>query len=154
MINLEQLKLAMNLHNVQRFQTHRLQQPKSVAEHSFRVFFIYAYLGGKELIAAAGHDLEEAETGDIPSPAKKKMSGLDKFEAMRPQFEDAKEARLGKLADKLDLVLDLREQLEDTGTLPRKLRTIYEDELELVMDIAKELGKVKEVKQLLKDLQK
>lgn len=111
---------------------------------------LYAFLGGKELIAAFGHDAEEAITGDIPSPAKKHIKGLDYFESMRPQFQDNKEARLGKLCDKLELVLDLREQLEDTGKLPKRLMQVYEDELESVHDIAKELGLSKEVKQLLK----
>lgn len=121
-----------------------------MAEHSFRVGMLYAFLGGKELIAAFGHDAEEAITGDIPSPAKKHIKGLDYFESMRPQFQDNKEARLGKLCDKLELVLDLREQLEDTGKLPKRLMQVYEDELESVHDIAKELGLSKEVKQLLK----
>lgn len=153
-LSLEQLKLALNLHNVNRFQAHRMLQPKSVAEHSLRVGAIYNYLGGNELMPALFHDLEESITGDLPSPIKKDLQGLEKYEAMRPQFEDAKEKRLGKLADKLELILDLQEQLDDTGVLPKKLRIIFEDEKELAFDIAKELGKAKEVKQLLRDLNK
>lgn len=152
MLTMDQLKLMLNLHNVKRFQTHRLQQTKSVAEHSFRVGMLYAFLGGKEFIPAFGHDAEEAITGDIPSPAKKHIKGLEYFEEMRPKFQDSKEARLGKLCDKLELVLDLREQLEDNGTLPKRLMQVYEDELELVHDIAKELNISKEVKQLLKSI--
>ena len=153
-MTLEQLRLAMNLHNIRRFQTHRLQSPKSVAEHSFRMGMIYEYLGGKELIAAFGHDLEEAITGDLPSPIKKDLKGLDKYEDMRPKYEDKREARLGKLADKLELVLDLQEQLDDNGRLPKKLMLIYEDEKELALEIAKEIDKVQEVKKLLRDLSK
>lgn len=153
-MNLEQLKLAMNLHCIQRFQTHRMQQPKSVAEHSFRVAALYAYFGGTEVLAAMCHDIEESETGDLPSPIKKHLTGLDRYEALRPQFEDKTQARLGKLCDKLELVLDLREQLEDTGKLPRRLMEIYEAELEMAYDIAKEIGKIKEVKQLIKELSK
>lgn len=151
-MTLDQLKLAMGLHNVRRFQTHRLQSPKSVAEHSFRVATIYDFLGGTELIAALCHDIEEALTSDIPSPIKKELQGLEKFEALRPQFMDPLQKRLGKLADKLELVLDLREQLEDTGRLPKKLMRIYEDELEIAMEIARELGKTKEVKKLLREI--
>src|ERR1700682_1887007 len=103
MLSLDQLKLSLNLHNIRRFQTHRLQIPKSVAEHSFRMGLIYAYLGGKELIAAFGHDIEEAITGDIPSPVKRDIQGLEKFEAMRPNYEDPNQKKLGKLADKLEL---------------------------------------------------
>lgn len=150
----EQLKLALNLHNIRRFQTHRLQVPKSVAEHSFRVAAIYAFLGGKEILPAMLHDIEESITGDVPSPVKKDLQGLEKYEAMRPTFESSTEKKLGKVADKLELVLDLREQLEDTGRLPRRLMDIYESELEAAMDLAKELDKAKEVKALLKDLSK
>jgi hypothetical protein len=152
MMNLEQLKLALNLHCIKRFQTHRLQMPKSVAEHSFRVAALYAYLGGKELLAALLHDAEEAMTGDLPSPIKKELQGLEKFEALRPQFEDVEEKKLGKLCDRLELVLDLREQLEDTGKLPRRLMTIYEDEMEKVLEVAREIGKTKEVKKLLREV--
>lgn len=153
-LTIEQLKLALNLHNVDRFQAHRMQHKKSVAEHSFRMAMIYSYLGGTEWVAAAAHDLEEAVTGDLPSPIKKDLKGLEKYEALRPQFENDNERALSKLADKLELVCDLQEQLDDSGTLPRKLRTIYEDEKELALDLAKQLDKVKEVKQLLRDLSK
>ena len=151
-MNLEQLKLALNLHNIRRFQTHRLMQSKSVAEHSFRVGAIFAFFGGKEFIPAFMHDIEESTTGDLPSPIKKDLQGLDKFEAVRPQFKDEYEKKLGKLADKLELILDLREQLEDVGKLPKRLMTIYEDELDEALDIARSVGKLKEVKQLLKEI--
>jgi len=154
MINLKQLKLALNLHNIKRFQTHRMMQSKSVAEHSFRVAAIYAYLGGTEVLSAMLHDLEEAETGDLPSPVKKHLKGLEYFESLRPTFTDDREKRLAKLADKLDLVLDLREQLDDVGKLPRRLMSIYEEEMEMALDIAKELGKLKDVKDLLKEIGK
>lgn len=153
-MNLEQLKLALNLHLIQRFQTHRMQQKKSVAEHSFRVGALYSYLGGKELEAAYNHDLEEAVTGDLPSPIKKDLQGLEKYEAMRPAFSSDYEKKLGKIADKLELVLDLKEQMEESGHLPKRLLIIYEDELDSALDLAKEIGKIKEVKQLLKDIRR
>lgn len=152
MITLDHLKLALNLVNIRRFQTHRLLAERNVAEHSFRMASIYAYLGGREIISAMLHDIEESITGDLPSPVKKDLQGLEKFEALRPGFEDKTEARLAKLADKLELVLTLREQLADTGRLPKKLMDIYETELETALDIAKELGKAKDVKHLLKEL--
>lgn len=152
MLSLDQLKLALNLHVIRRFQTHRLQQPKSVAEHSFRMAAIYSYLGGKELLPAMLHDLEESVTGDLPSPIKKDLKGLEKYESLRPNFETDAEKKLAKVADKLELLLDLREQLEDTGRLPKRLLEVYEAEMETVLDLAKELGKSKEVKKLLKDL--
>lgn len=151
-MTLDQLKLALNLVNIRRFQTHRLLAERNVAEHSFRMGMIYAYLGGVELLAAFGHDLEEAVTGDLPSPIKKDLQGLDKYEALRPQFEDKRQQRLAKLADKLELVLTLREQLADTGRLPKKLMDIYEAELEIALDISKELNNTKEVKKLLKEI--
>ena len=147
-LTLEQLKLAFGLHRVQRFQTHYTMEPMSVAEHCYRVGMLYTYLGGKELLAAFGHDLEEAITGDLPGPIKKELTGLEKFEAMRPNFKDSKEARLMKLADKLDLVIHIRPQIKFSD----KLLEIYEQELDMAKDIAKELGKTKEVNKLLKQL--
>ena len=151
-MTLDQLKLALNLVNIRRFPTHRLLAERSVAEHSFRMASIFIYLGGAEITEALLHDLEESETGDLPSPIKKDLKGLEKYEALRPQYKEKAEARLGKLADKLELVITLREQLSDTGRLPNKLMGIYETELDAALDIAKELGKAKEVKQLLKEL--
>ena len=151
-MNLDQLKLALNLRNISRFQTHRLQHRQSVDQHSFRVAALYVYLGGTEVEAALFHDLEEAVTGDLPSPIKVDLTGLEKYELLRPQFADPIEKRLGKLADKLELILDLREQLEDTGKLPKRLMTIYEDEMDRALEIARELGKVKEVKKLLREV--
>lgn len=146
----QQLALALKLRNVQRFQTHRLQHRQSVDQHSYRATMLYDFFGGLEHMAMLTHDLEEALTGDVPSPAKKHIQGLNFFENIRVLFKDPREARLGKLCDKLELVLDLREQLEDTGQLPEKLMNIYEDEYDKVMDIAKELKLDKEVKALLK----
>jgi 5'-deoxynucleotidase YfbR-like HD superfamily hydrolase len=152
MLTIEQLKHAMNLRNVSRFQTHRLQHRQMVDQHSFRATLIYVFLGGKELMPMLLHDLSETITGDLPSPIKKDLKGLEKFEEIEPKFQDSQEKRLAKVADKLELVLDLREQLNDIGKLPKRLMDIYETELENALDIAKELGKAKEVKQLLKEL--
>lgn len=153
-LNKHQLTLALKLRNVQRFQTHRLQHRQNVDQHSFRATMLYDYLGGTEHMAMLTHDLEEALTGDIPSPAKKHVEGLDFFERIRVEFRDPQQYKLGKLCDKLELVLDLREQLEDTGQLPEKLMNIYEDEYDKVMDIAKELKQEKEVKSILKTASK
>lgn len=151
MLTIEQLRLALSLRNVSRFQTHRLQHRQSVDQHSFRVAVLYAFLGGTEILATLLHDLSESITGDLPSPIKKDIQGLDKFEKVEPCFENPKEARLKKLCDKLELVLDLREQLLDTGKLPSRLMEIYETELDLTKEIAKELGKTKELNYLLKE---
>lgn len=154
LLTIEQLKLAFSLRNVTRFQTHRLQHRQMVDQHSFRATVLFVYLGGVEILPMLLHDLSESITGDLPSPIKKDLKGLEKFEEIEPKFVDPKQKRIGKLSDKLELVLDLREQLHDTGRLPDKLMSIYEHELDLALDIAKELGIVKEVKQLLKDLAK
>jgi hypothetical protein len=147
-LNLEQLKMAFSLHRVQRFQTHYTIEPMSVAEHCYRVGMLYTYLGGTELLPAFAHDLEEAKTGDLPGPIKKELQGLEKFEALRPDFQDDKEKRLMKLADKLDLVIHIRPQIKFSD----KLLEIYEQELDMAKDIAKELGKTREVNKLLKEL--
>lgn len=154
MIDLPQLKLALRLRNVSRFQTHRLQVNQKVDQHSFRATAIYSYLGGKELEAMLFHDLEESVTGDLPTPVKKEIQGLEKFEALRPQFEDAQEKKLGKLADLLELVIDLREQLLEVGRLPPALMEIYEAELDRAKDLAKGLNKTSEVNKLLREIGK
>lgn len=153
-LNKHQLTLALKMRNVLRFQTHRLQHRQAIDQHSFRATMLYDHFGGTEHMAMLTHDLEEALTGDLPSPVKKYLQGLEFFENIRVQFKDPKEAKLGKLCDKLELVLDLREQLDDNGQLPEKLMNIYEDEYDRVMDIAKELKLDKEVKSLLKTASK
>ena len=63
-------------------------------------------------------------------------------------FEDPVEKRLGKLADILDLVLHIRFQAK----FDEKLSVIYEDELDKVMEIARELKKTREVKKILREI--
>ena len=106
------------------------------------------------MLPALGHDIEEAMSGDIPGPVKKHLKGLEFFEQLRPKFESDYEKKLAKVCDKLELVLDLREQLEDTGRLPKKLMEIYEDEVDALIELSKEIGKTKEVKTLMKELSK
>lgn len=151
-LNKYQLALALNLRNVLRFQAHRLVHKQCVDQHSFRATILYHHFGGKEPMAMLTHDLEEAITGDLPSPIKKYLTGLNLFESIRIPFTDSKEEKLSKLCDKLELVLDLREQLDDNGQLPKKLMNIYEDEYDKVMELGKELGKEKEVKSLIKNV--
>lgn len=153
-LNKFQLALALILRNVSRFQTHRLQHRQNVDQHSFRATMLYDFLGGTEHMAMLTHDIEEALTGDLPSPAKAFIQGLDLFEKIRVPFSNANEEKLGKLCDKLELILDLREQLDDTGRLPEKLMNIYENEYDKVMELAKELNKEKDVKSILKSASK
>lgn len=152
MLNIEQLKAALGTDNVPRFPTHWVLRTDKVSQHQYRATLLYAYLGGKELLAMLTHDAPEAVTSDLPSPVKKDLTGLEKFDYLSVAFQDMREKRLGKIADKLDLILTLKEQLNAIGRLPDKLMQIYESELDLALDIAKEIGKAKEVKQLLKEL--
>lgn len=142
----DQLKMAYKLHRVARFQTHHMLEPMSVSEHSFRVVSLYIYLGGTEIIAALYHDLEESLTGDLPGPIKGELTGLEKFEALKPQFVDPQEKLLCKLADKLDLLIHIRPQITYSDTM----LDIYETELELAKEVAKKIGKIKEVNKILK----
>lgn len=154
MLDLNQLKAALGTDNVPRFPTHWVLKEDKVSQHQYRATLIYTYLGGTETIAMLTHDAPEFLTSDIPSPIKKDIQGLEKFDYLSVPFKDAKEKRLGKIADKLDLVLTLKNQLNAVGRLPDSLMQIYETELEMTLDISKELGKAKEVKQLLRDLNK
>lgn len=151
MINLDQLKAALGLHRVKRFQTHHLNEPMSVAEHSFRVACLYIYLGGTEIAPALSHDFEEAITGDIPGPAKREgmvtVSEEVKEKYCLP-FESPPEKKLAKLADVLDVVIHIREQAKFSD----RMTDIYETELERVLEMARELKKTREIKKILKEV--
>lgn len=151
-ISFEQLKLALSLHNIQRFQTHRIVKPKSVAEHSFRVAAIYTFLGGKDYLAALFHDIEESITGDIPGPVKPLLQGLQQFESLRPVFSNEREKQICKVADKMELVLDLGEQCGSPEFLPAKLLHIYENEYNECIKLASEVGVMGQLTSILKDL--
>lgn len=149
-MNLDQLIAGLSLHKVSRFQTYLLNQPKSVAEHSARVAMLYAFLGGKEILPALMHDSEEAITSDIPGPIKKDLIGLEKYtEEYRIPFKDPAEKELCKLADILELVLDLLEQ-QQLGNQNPKLMDVYEETLSDVIERAKKLGKKGEVNKILR----
>lgn len=152
MFNIDQLQASLGTDHVPRFPTHWILKQDYVSQHQYRATLFYAYLGGKELLAMLTHDSPEAITSDLPSPIKKELTGLEKFDYLSVPFIDPKEKRLGKCCDKLDLVFKLRQQFNAVGRLPDKLMIIYETELDNMLDIAKELGIVKEVKKLLKDL--
>lgn len=153
-MNIDQLKASLSLDNIQRWQKHRKDNKKNDAVHAYRVTVLYRYLGGIEVDAMLTHDNDEIFTGDIPSPSKKFIQGLEQFKYVCVPFVDEKEKRLGKLCDILELVIELKEDLEQYGHLPKRLMEIYEEELQRVLDIAKELGKTKEVRQLLKEVVK
>lgn len=153
-MNLEQLHASLMLDNVQRWQKHRKDNKKNDAVHAYRSTVIFRYLGGQEVDAMLTHDNDEVFTGDIPSPAKKFLKGLEHFKYVCVPFVDEQEKKLGKLCDVLELVIELKEDLEQYGHLPKKLMSIYEEELQRVLELAKELGKTKEVKQLLKEVVK
>ena len=151
-LNLDQLKCLLNLQNVARFQTHETISKDNVACHSFRATALYVYFGGTEMLAMFTHDIEESVTGDLPSPIKKYLKGLELFESMRIPFTDKDQETLGKMCDKLDLVIKLQGQFLATGTLPPNLLEIYDAEKEKLLDIASSCSKRAQVKKLLKEL--
>lgn len=153
-LTIEQLKAAVKTDNVPRFPTHWILRPDLVSQHQYRATLYYIFLGGTELVAMLTHDAPESYTSDIPSPVKKDIIGLDKFDYLSVAFKDPIQKKLGKVCDKLDLLLVLRNQLDAIGKLPDSLMNIYEDEMDKMLDLAKEIGKLKEVKQLLKEIGK
>lgn len=153
-MNLNQLKASLSLDNIQRWQKHRKDNKKNDAVHAYRATVLFRYLGGTEVDAMLTHDNDEIFTGDIPSPSKKFLKGLEQFKYVCVPFISAREKRLGKLCDILELVIELKEDLEQYGHLPKKLTAIYKEELQKVISIAKELSLTKEVKQLLKEVVK
>lgn len=157
-MTLDKLKAAVKkLHRIQRFTSYTMLKPKSVLEHCARVAIIYEYLGGKEVFAALMHDLPEAFLGfDPPSPIKAKIPAIKEFERLDEhcvKFQDEAEEKLCKLADGMELLLDLKEQ-QQLGNQTPELLDVHDEVLQEVMDRANALGKKSEVKKLLKELTK
>lgn len=89
---------------VKRFHTVPTLQEQNIADHSFGVAMVCAYLAGQEppgvgvalLMAALTHDLAEQEFGDMPAPAKRAMPdvmrdghGPETFREMFGKMEQA-----------------------------------------------------------------
>ena len=153
-MTIDQLKASLSLDNVQRWQKHRKDNKKAVAIHAYKAALLYAYLGGKDIISMLTHDNDEVFTGDIPSPAKKHIRGLEYFKKACVPFSCDYEKKLGKIADLLELVLELKEDLEQYGHLPKNLRSVYRQETKKLLQLAKAINKDKEVKYLLKEVVK
>lgn len=158
MISDIQLKIILKrLHRIPRFNSYIMTKPKSVLEHSARTAIIYQYLGGKELLPALLHDMSEGFLGfDPPSPIKADIPGIKEYES-RPEhqlpFSNDLEKDLCKLADEMELLLDLKEQ-QSLGNSTQELLDIYDNVLEEVMEKAKKLGKKTIVKKILHDMGK
>jgi len=150
----KQLILALNTERVARFAVHDLLKADHVDRHQYRVALFYAFLGGKELLPALVHDMIESITGDLPSPIKKYLTGLDTWDHFEVPFKSKYEKHLCKIADKLDIVYVLGKQKQLTGRLPRSLRKIYIRDKATAIKMAKELKKIKEVRLLLKEVVK
>lgn len=152
-LTIDQLKLSNQLHKIPRFNSYTLTKAKSVLEHSARVAFIYEYLGGTDVLAALAHDLSEAALGfDPPSPIKKAIPEIKTFEKKYEiAFSTTEQKALCKLADGIELILDLIEQ-QQLGNRTPALIDVYDEVLEETMERAKQLGRKSEIKKLIKDL--
>lgn len=143
-MNIAQVLCFLNLHRVKRFQTHENPEGIDVSNHTLRVHILYKYLGGSEDLASLTHDLEESVTGDIPSPIKKHINGLDFFKQLVVQFKSEEEKLLHKMCDKLCIVLQLN-NYRNNPTLSR----IYDNEYADVVHRAKELKKFEQIQELI-----
>jgi len=143
-VNITQVLCFLNLHRVKRFQTHENPEGIDVSNHTLRVHILYKYFEGTEDMASLTHDLEESVTGDLPSPIKKHISGLDFFKQLVVQFNKEEEKLLHKMCDKLCLVLQLN-NYRNNPTLSR----IYDTEYADVIHRSKDLNKFKEVQELI-----
>ena len=74
----------------QRFHTCTLLRPDTVGQHSFGVACVIMHLWprapGRMLRAALKHDMAEAYTGDLPSPAKRGLGIGEAFAAYEEQY--------------------------------------------------------------------
>lgn len=148
----KQLLAALNLRSVSRASLHWTHKTQQVDQHCYRAAALYDYLGGTELRAMLFHDNEEIATGDIPSPAKIHISGLESFESLKPKFKSARQKKLGKLCDLLELVLDLLEYADSTKKLPGRMATTALESVLKISYLSNQLGNTKEVNKLLAEL--
>lgn len=156
MLSLEQLKLALKkLHKIPRLNGHILTKPKSVLEHSARVAILYHYLGGKEVFPALMHDYSEAVLGfDPPSPIKDKIPGIREFEKLPENhipFADENEYVVCKIADNLELLLDIKEQ-QQLGNSTPEIMEMHDLVLEELMERAAKVNRKAEIKKLIQKL--
>lgn len=81
------LSLSRNAARVKRFHTMHLNEENTVGQHTFNLIGILLIcvpptaLRWQLLAAAWQHDVPEAEAGDVPSPTKRALGGMDAFEA-------------------------------------------------------------------------
>jgi 5'-deoxynucleotidase YfbR-like HD superfamily hydrolase len=155
-MTLDQLKLALRkLHKIPRLNGHILTKTKSVLEHSARVAMIYQFLGGKEVFQALMHDYSEAVLGfDPPSPIKEKIPAIREFENLpenKIPFEDKNEYLICKIADSLELLLDIKEQ-QQLGNSTPEIMEMHDQVLEELMEKAAALGRKNEIKKLIQKL--
>lgn len=78
MKDIERLENTLNSGEVARYHTTPRIRPQTVAEHSWGVSLIFAWLEGQScrLWHAVVHDCEEVFTGDIPAPMKDYLAGI------------------------------------------------------------------------------
>lgn len=74
----------------QRYHTEQLIKPQNIAAHSFGVAWYCWFLSARNpsanlLMAALAHDMAEQVTGDMPSPAKRKLGIGAEFAAMEAE---------------------------------------------------------------------
>lgn len=105
---------GLKLYQTKRFAIMHVAREQSVAEHSYGVALIAAHLSeydpglkSRVALAALTHDFDEIETGDIPTPFKKKMR------ASCPHLLGAKqrspEVAVCKVADCLEVMFYVHE---------------------------------------------
>jgi 5'-deoxynucleotidase YfbR-like HD superfamily hydrolase len=128
----EALELSRQASQVKRFHTMHLNAENTVGQHTFNLLGILfmcvppTALRWQLLAAAWQHDVAEAEAGDVPSPTKRALGGMDDFE--RKVLEDAgmhdmagylhaHELRWLKLADSLEGWMKCVQELRTGNTL-------------------------------------
>lgn len=138
------------LSNVKRWGTIQTLQHQSVAEHSYNVTAYVAGICkamgtpsshmGPILVWALSHDLEEAITNDIPTPAKKRLKGSIDFFQMKAVGEDnfwpidtdemdETDFQIVKLADLLDAAVFLQRETQLGNNMMEDLRNRYATEV-------------------------
>ena len=113
-------------------------QRQSLAEHLFNVTMIARNIAAEAdmndewiMKYALDHDLDEIFTGDIPSPAKRRMNLKGEYKGMSKQHLSAGEQAIVKAADLIDAYLFIKHNHHDRhgAQVFRHMETKLEDYL-------------------------
>ncbi len=124
-LTINDILLAQNIH---RWTIVATKTDQSLAEHTFNVVMIARAIASEAEVPDANiikyaldHDLDEIFTGDIPSPAKKRMDIKTEYNGKNWEYLSEVERIIVKMADLMDALLFIK-----YNHLDRHGKAVYE----------------------------